>query len=855
MGEVYRARDPRLQRDVAIKVLPDLFARDPDRLARFEREARTLAALNHPGIAQVYGVEGSALVMELVDGEDLSQRIARTGAIALDEALPIALQICEALAAAHDQGIVHRDLKPANIKIRPDGTAKVLDFGLAKAIDPVGSPSPSDNSPTLTSPLQLSNLGVILGTAAYMAPEQARGRPVDKRVDIWAFGCVLFEMLAGQRPFEGEDITDTLAAIVRADPKWGALPAETPGPLRTLLRRCLQKDRRDRLPDIGAARIEVQELLAGGSASPVTAAPSARRGRASLLPWILFAGASVLAVAVISDALKPQRAVEVPMVKASIVPPAPLSGAPALRMNLSPDGTRLAFVAPDDAGRNVLWVRPLDSMAAQPLAGTLNAMSPLWSPDGRWIAFIADNRLKKVEATGGAVVTVAEANGAPPGTWNAAGIIIFSGANGQMTMVRDSGGTPKQVTDAAATGSTRHIAPFFLPDGRHFLFAASAAGSQKPGIYVGSIDSTELKRVMDGSCNPAYAAGHMIYLRDTTLVAQPFDATTHVLSGEPTPIAEGVQINPATGTGAYAISQNGVLVYQTGEAAGTQLAWRDRNGKQLETLGEPASYRDVYLSPDGRLVSFTVGVGGRSDVWIHDIDRGLRRRFTFSEGAQSAVWSPDGRYLVYAQQRADGLLELYRKDVSGVAPEKLLLTGAGRPLPLQITRDGKFLLYASASAQSQGDLWMLSLDGPPAPRRVLAGTDREMAAAVSPDGRWLAYAGSPEVYVTSFPDAAGKWQVSNGGGQRPQWSRSGTELYYTSGDRFMVAEVNTTGAQFDPGRTRQLFNVRVPAPTLGTRATFAVSPDGQRFLINTWDTRGATTPITVVTNWPAMLRK
>src|SRR4051812_12032723 len=583
MGEVYRARDPKLQRDVAIKVLPALFARDPERLARFEREARTLAALNHPHIAQVYGVVdlpteagGHALVLEFVDGDDLAQRIAR-GPVPLDEALPLAAQIAEALEAAHEQGIVHRDLKPANIKARADGDVKVLDFGLAKALaaaDPAARdvlPDAIENSPTITSPFQMSRVGVILGTAAYMAPEQAKGKPVDKRADIWAFGCVLFEMLTGVRPFAGEDVTDTLAAIVRGEPDWSLLPADTPPALRILLRRCLTKDRRERLPDIGAARLELKDAQLPGATRDAAQARAAPPRRA-MLPWALLGAVMLASIAALWFGLRSRPAPDTRVYKSVILPPGPLSGAPALRMQISPDGRRLAFVAADESGRMQLWVRPLDGFAAQPLTGTTNAAAPFWAPDSRRIGFSADGKLKKVDTRDGTVTTICAGGLAPPATWNADDVILFSPIGGGISRVAAEGGTPVPVTRLGA-GERVHIAPFFLPDGRHFLFTAGRSEAGRAGVFVGSLESPDTVRLLDLSTNTMYSDRHLLFMRDTTLMAQPFDPGTATLSGAPMPIAEGVQINMATGTGAFSVSQSGVLVYQTGTSAGTQLTW------------------------------------------------------------------------------------------------------------------------------------------------------------------------------------------------------------------------------------------------------------------------------------------
>ncbi|MDQ3349224.1 MAG: serine/threonine-protein kinase, partial [Acidobacteriota bacterium] len=497
MGVVYRGRDAKLQRDVAIKVLPDLFARDPERLARFEREARTLAALNHPHVAQVYGLvelpeSGShGLVLEFVDGEEVAQRIMRAGAMPVDEALQLAGQIAEALEAAHDLGIIHRDLKPANIKVRPDGQVKVLDFGLAKALAPAESGADPtravlDQSPTITSPFQMSQAGVILGTAAYMAPEQAKGKPVDKRADIWAFGCVLFEMLTGKRPFAGEDVTDTLAAVVRGEPDWAALPQDTPSSVRTLLRRCLEKDRRERLPDIGAARLELKDALRAERSAVPPAHPAPPRS--TVLPWLLCAVASAIAIAASTCGRFSEPPADTRAFRSLIMPPAPLTGAAALRLQVSPDGRRLAFVAPDDAGGPVLWIRPLDGFSAQAIAGTANASSPFWSPDSRWVAFISDGKLRKVEASGGPIVTICDAIQTPPGSWNADDVILFTHGDRTIARVPAGGGAPVELTQLAE-GERAHVSPYFLPDGRHFLYTVHALGLHHSAVFLSSIDS------------------------------------------------------------------------------------------------------------------------------------------------------------------------------------------------------------------------------------------------------------------------------------------------------------------------------------------------------------------------------
>ena len=860
MGEVYRAHDPRLHRDVAIKVLPPQFTTDPERLARFAREARTLAALNHPHVAQVYGVEEGALVMELVDGDDLAARLTKTGPIPLEDAIPIALQIAEALEAAHDRGIIHRDLKPANVKVRPDGTVKVLDFGLAKALEPAAGAPGADPaaSPTITSPFALSNLGVILGTAAYMAPEQARGRPIDKRADIWAFGCVLYEMLTRARAFPGDDVTETLAAIVRAEPDYAALPAETPASIRTLLRRCLAKDPRERLPDIGAARLDLKDALL-----PVAGAtPMVPRRRASIVPWLLFAAASVAAIVLAAYALRARPEPDTRVFKSVVIPSAPMSAAPALRFQLSPDGRRLVYVASDSSGRGMLWMRPLDGLDAQAIRGTEDAQAPLWSPDGRWVAFTSQGKLKKVDLSTGAVMSLVDIAVTPPGSWSREDVILFTQpAKGISRVSAAAGGRTELVTEVQA-GEQTHISPFFLPDGRHFLFTVSAAGALEPGVFVGSLDSRQRVRVLDHSTNASFANGHLIFLRDTTLMAQPFDLQSLKLTGTAVPLAEGLQVNPATGTGAFSVSANGVLAYQTGSSAGTQLMWIDRKGTRRETLGPPLSYRDVQMSRDNRFVSFTISGGAKpGDIWLLNLDRQQQRRFTFDEFSDAGLWSPDDRYLYYSSRRGgrDQFRNLYRKAASGGEPEELVFANDVDKVPLGFSPKGDALLFRTATGAASGPLFVLPLVGERKPREFNPAERAYSSAAISPNGKWLAYAagetGRRDVYVTSFPDGNGKWQMSTGGGENPIWRDDGRELFFMSNDRLVAREVDTSGDRFDAGPDPVLFSVHVPASTLGTRSTYAAARDGQKFLVNTWDAGAAIVPITLVVNWPATVQR
>ncbi len=635
MGEVYRARDARLNRDVAIKVLPDALADDPDRLARFQREAHVLASLNHPNIGAIYGLEESgtarALVLELVDGPTLADRIAE-GPLPLDETLSVARQVADALEAAHDQGILHRDLKPANIKLTKDGRVKVLDFGLAKALEPVtGSVRLQPDltaSPTITSPAMTLG-GVILGTAAYMSPEQAKGKPVDKRSDVWAFGCVLYEMLTSRRPFAGEDVTDTIVAVLSKEPDWTALPSSTPEALTRLLRRTIEKDRKRRLSDIADARLEIDEA---GRPVPLIAAPvrpvAERRGLERAFWAVAVLIAAVTGAAMISmwrenaGALTFQFEI-FPAANSTIVAGLPEEG--GLPLAVSPDGTRVVFVATTADGTNVLWLRPLDALTAQPMQGTEGASSPFWSPDSRWIAFFADRKLKKISASGGPPTPLCDAPGNRNGTWGPNGSILFSPTNSApIQRVSEEGGIPVPVT-VLAENETGHVRPTFLPDGRHFLYSSYFAGQTADvSIYLASVDSPARKLLVKGdTANVAFASGHVLFVRETTLMAQRFDVERLALDGEPFPIVENVLTALNPGFGVFSASTNGVLVYQAGSGGyrASSLRWVDRSGKEIEEVSASGNFIDLDLSHDGKFAAVTsLERGQRSpDIWIYDL--------------------------------------------------------------------------------------------------------------------------------------------------------------------------------------------------------------------------------------------
>jgi len=878
MGDVYRARDTTLGRDVAIKVVPHVFLSDPERLARFEREARVLATLNHPHIGAIYGLEKAdasadsgqpavrALVLELVEGATLGERLA-VGPLPIQEALTIAHQIADALEAAHEKGIVHRDLKPGNVKITPDGTVKVLDFGLAKvAVDDGAAPDRSQ-SPAQTG----TRDGVILGTAAYMSPEQARGLAVDKRTDIWAFGCVLYEMLTGRQALAGETVSDTIAAILEREPDWTALPDPTPAAVRRLLQRCLEKDSRHRVRDIGDARIELDDALAG-RATGVPVAPRARRER---MAWISLAAVTLAAVLGAGSGLYLQRApADTRAYRSSILPPAG-ENVPTRGFAVSPDGRRLTFVG-ENGGAIGLWVQSLDGLVAQPLAGTEGAASPFWSSDSRFIGFFVGGKIKRVDSTGGPPVTLTDSVPNPGATWNRDGTIVFASfrTGSPLRRVSASGGAASPVTTLnAENGETRHWFPFFLPDGRHFLYFAvgsKAGGPNSPnGIYVAALDSNERKLLVPGGSTAKYALGYLLFLREQTLMAQPFDVERLDLTGDAVPIAERVMTGGASGmAGSFSVSETGVLAYQTGPAdtggqagAPTHLVWFDRSGKQIGTLGDQARYGNLELTRDGGRVAVSLFDRARRgrDIWLFDIARDLRTHFTFDPSEElTSVWSPDASRVVFNANRK-GHWDLYQKASSGAGTEEELLADSVDKVPFDWSPDGRFILFGVGAFQAGTDLWVLPLFGDRKAFPVLQTPFTEVPGRFSPDGRWIAYAsnesGRGEVYVASFPGPGGKWQVSTAGGSWPRWRSDAKEIFYLAPDKkLMSAAVNGAGSAFEVGAVRPLFDTR--ALTIGnTGFMYDVSPDGQRFLVNTLAEQAAPAPITLVVNWRALLNR
>jgi eukaryotic-like serine/threonine-protein kinase len=905
MGEVYRARDTRLGRAVALKILPDTFATDAERVARFEREARALAALNHPSIAQIHGLEDvqdasptvrRAIVMELVEGEDLSARIAR-GPIPLDEALAIARQITDALDRAHEVGIVHRDLKPANIMLRDDGSVKVLDFGLARS-GPLAGATPGTplSLPTITSPAMLTVGGVILGTAAYMAPEQAKGKPVDRRADIWAFGCVLYEMITGRRPFDGEDITDIIAAVITKEPDWTGVPT----PVRRLLQRCLEKDPRRRLRDIG----DVWTLL---DDTPGASTPAARSSRlaAGLAVVAVTAIAAASALAVVHFRERPAAAPEIARLHMTL----PVGAAPDLNFRISPDGRRVAFLGRGSDGVLRMYLRELETLDVRPLAGTEQpgSGSLFWSPDSRWIAFANQGRLKKIDVIGGGPVqTLADVTGAGVigGAWSRDGVMVFGsnrggrpGSGGLFKLSADGGRiTPVTVLDVERQ-ETGHRHPSFLPDGRRFLYLRTSDDPEQSGIFVGHIDSApeaqSPTRVLATTAGPALffppaggdtaAAGRLLFFRANALMVQPFDLQTLQLTGEPRSVAEpvGTFIDRALFSATPA-----TLVHTTAAGAlDVRLQWHDASGGAIgDPAGVSGAYSDLGLSPDGTravVAASEFDRGTRRTLWMMDFVRKTRTRLTFGIGRDtSPIWSPDGTAIFYVTNLADGMT-IYRKRVNGQGNDEMLLKESGAMRPTSISRDGRSLLFTVLRPTTGLDIWVLPLDGDRTPYPLVATPLAERDAQLSPDGRWVAYveqdpAGRSDVFVRPFapagsPAAETKWQVSTDGGDLPHWLHDGRQLSYVIWDgdavrptvqsllvspvrldasRVVVVDVGgspdarnaTDGFQFGPPR---------PLLTLPRGTTlFALADEGKRVLAATpVETNAAPRPLTVVLNW------
>ena len=864
MGEVWRAEDTKLDREVALKMLPEDFAEDPDRHARFEREAKVLASLNHANIATLYALEHldgqHVLVMEVVEGEGLDEVIAR-GPVPVDEAIAMALQIAEALEAAHEAGIVHRDLKPANIRVRPDGTVKVLDFGLAKAWESEGGDSSLSLSPTLTQ--HATAAGVILGTAAYMAPEQAAGTATDNRADIWAFGVVLWEMLVGNKLFGGETVSHVMAAVLKDDVDLDELPPETPAYLKALIGRCLRRKRRERLQAIGDARIALEE---GAEEEPELFVNEAKPAGRSSLSWIMAAAAAMAAV-ILGVLLWGEKSEEIRVVRSSIpAPPGTVFHLEALNpgpATISPDGCKLVFTARDDEGNYMLYLRALDESGAHALAGTEGGHYPFWSPDSEWIGFFAQGKMKKIKEHGGPPLTICEAADGKGGTWNAEGVIVFTPDSATMLhRVAAVGGESMPISELdLENGDNSHRQPRFLPDGRHLIYyARNNAGDNRSKVRVlGLQEGGSGRDLVESNATGWFAAGHLLYVRDDMLMAQPFDPEALEFTGDAFPVAEDVVVRAMTGIGVFSASDDGVLVYQTGtQEAEIALQWFNRDGLLLDPVGEKANYQQVSLSPDGRTAAVVIldTALGTQDIWMVDLERGLRTRFTFDKASDNyPVWSADGESLIFASRR-DGTRAIYQKSVTGHSDVELVYSADVDIFPSSWSPDGRFVAFDQPGTGTGSDFWILDLeDGPNA--EVFYQTDAEDGAAMfSPDGRWISYfsqeSGRGEVYVTPFPGPGRRWQVSDNSGTWSQWSSDGGEILYQEENGLVKSVVvDGSGDSLIIGATEDIVSLASP---IITGAKFSFTPDAQRVLACVANENQQSDYLDLVVGWTEELR-
>lgn len=870
MGEVYRAHDTKLGRDVALKILPPEFAADRDRMARFEREAKVLASLNHPNIASIFGFETTDectfLVMELVEGEDLAAELTN-GALPVDEAVEISRQIAEGLEEAHEKGIVHRDLKPANVKRTPDGKVKVLDFGLAQVFSGQAAGEEVVSSAMTMTAAAMTQAGTIMGTAAYMSPEQARGKEVDRRADIWAFGVILFEMLTGKQLFLGETASDTLAGILKSEPEWDKLPDGLPPQVERVLRRCLSKDPRQRLRDIGEARVRLEDPMAesGIFSGPMAAvADTGGRDRLSrVVPWGLLAVSLAVLVWLqfgVSDQAGPRVQ--------HLAVPAPedidfhISGSFPGLPEISPDGSRVAFSGMSQIDNTVrLYVRDLGAERGVVLSDTKDAQYPFWSHDGHWLAYYARSEgLLKIPVDGGPPQMVAEASNGKGGSWNQMDEILFTtDYNTQIFLASANGGEVRAVTDLEADeGFNSHRHPQFMPDGRHFIYFARGNGRSESEIRYASLDGGPAKVVTHASLMGNYGSGHLVFVSHGDLVAQPFDPDTGNLTGSPTPLVGDVMTVPGAAKGVFSVSAEGKIVYLHGEAAeDASLSWRDRAGKELEQVSDLATYDMVALSPDGRnaAVAIITEQAGTWDIWIVDLERNFRTRFTVDPSDDSdLVWSRDSRSLYFVSDR-DGENAFYHKEVgSPEAPRKIFSNGEALRL-WDVSADGQTIFYSVASAGTAWDLWSADLSGETEPRMLRATVESDVMCQLSPDEKWVTFtsreSGQNQVYVAPWPAMSPITQVSTTTGRWSRWIRDGQGLIFQEVLGSLVAvSMTVEGGRISIGRPESLFDLT--APVLET-VYWAVSADGERFLTVNTQITASPTYCNLVVDWPGIL--
>jgi eukaryotic-like serine/threonine-protein kinase len=881
MGEVYRARDTRLGRDVAIKVLPSHLSSNPDLKQRMEREARSISSLNHPHICTLHDVGSQDgvhfLVMEYLEGETLADRLYR-GAIPLEEALKTAIKIADALDKAHARGIVHRDLKPANIMLTKNGP-KLMDFGLAKPAPGLSSASGASpltpSTPTMTvaelsgSASPLTQKGTIVGTFQYMAPEVLQGSEADARSDIFSFGCVIYEMVTARRAFEGKSQFSVLGAILDKEPERinAVLPSSPPRLDETVLR-CLAKNPEQRYGCMHDVRIQLEALAEApqqtAGAETLTPNPAGSR-----VPW-LVAGVAVLLAMAFGVAYVFRAPQVVAVMRSSILPPAdatfvtmaPASGPPVL----SPDGTKLAFTA-RSKGNILLYVRPLTSLTAQILPGTEDSMYPFWSPDSREVAFFAGGKLKRINASGGPPQSICDVVNGRGGAWSKEGVIVFTpSATQPLFRVPASGGTPEPASKMNFDkGENSHRWPSFLPDGKHFLYwVRNSRGQQEHVLYVGELGSLQAKPLMKSESMAVYASGYLLFMRDQTLMAQPFNPLRIELSGEPAPIAEHVAINGGTGRPLFAASDTGALVYQSGEVTGGwDLLWLTRDGKKTGSVAQADRYFNPALSPDATRLAVTIfsGLQGTGDIWIFDLKRGSNTRLTFGPALQQTpVWTPDGKTIFYSSN-AKSPPHIYAKAADGSGSERAVSEGNDLvEFPWSFSPDGRYLAYERRDLgknDSTFDLWVRPLSGDGKPFPIVQTPFEEREPQISPDGKWMAYRNNEssrmEIYITAFPGGGAKWQVSTNGGTAAKWRGDSKELFFVdSADNLVAVDVNASGSAVQLGVPHTLFQVVGAQRQAGA---FDVTSDGKKFLVNNGNPKEGNEPVTLVLNWPAELKK
>jgi eukaryotic-like serine/threonine-protein kinase len=833
MGEVYRARDSRLGREVAIKVLPEGVASDPERLARFDREARALASLSHPNVGAIHGAEEADgirfLVLELIPGDTLGDRIRR-GALKLDEALRLACQIAAAVEAAHERGIVHRDLKPANVKVTPQGQVKVLDFGLARMLAPAG-----ESGAAIAAVVDHETQhGAILGTPAYMSPEQARGQSADKRSDVWAFGCLLYEMLTGRKAFLGDTVTDVMAGVLSRDPDWRALPAGTPGAVRRLLAHCLRRDREHRLHDIADARIEMEDVLAAlqaGTPEPEGAALMSRRRALALAGGGAAAGA-LLSGAGVYWTMRPRAAGPRPRLNIATPAEAPIpdAGAGASAMALSPDGQTLAFIGYESGSITTLWVRSLVAPRARLVPGTEGAVHPFFSPDGKWLGFFSNGMLRRTHVDTGEPQGIAQAGRVRGAAWGDDGNVVYASFSGPLMIVDTIGGRPRPLTTVEAGSQDAHRWPDVLPGGQGVLFTVMKT-TEARAIAVVPMSGGAPRVLVEEGVTPRYVrGGYLTFARKGTLMAVPFDARTLRLGGTPVPVLDDVHMaDKGSGGAHYAVSRSGSLAYVAGYPRPPErtLVWVDRKGNVQPLAQRRDAYSQPRLSPDGRRLAVAI-YGDSEDLWTYDLARETWARLTFEGGTIGVVWSPDGQQIAFASNRK-GAWQVYVVSADG-GPARQITTGQEWRYPSGFSPDGRLLACVQHSNQDV-EVVIARVDGSGPPVPLGTGARNESYPVFSPDGRWIAYSADMGNGNRVFVGEAGggrRWAVSTGEGREPMWSRDGRQVYFRQGTQFFVADVQP-GPQFAASRPRPLFQVPLAVESTSL-ANYDVAPDGSRFV-------------------------